>query len=172
MALYIDRSWVIVGRSWGLSCVQAMKILRKGGGGGLSRSTNLKVEWTEGRMNYTKNITEPESGTIETAWLPGTDKPLQMVCTIICDSTATRNGGLHKGSKSHYNRPRYYPIQAKVLMVDVDYTLKISVPHHSYVEWSMGKLPPVIFVASAFRSALEGARGVGIDDEGRPCALH
>jgi len=67
---------------------------------GLSAST-LKLEWTEGRKNITKAIPKHDPGSIETAWLPGTKNPVQMACTIYCDSRTTRSGGYHKGTKSH-----------------------------------------------------------------------
>lgn len=40
----------------------------------------LELEWTEGRKNVTKVITELVPGNIETAWLPGTNNPTQMAC--------------------------------------------------------------------------------------------
>ncbi len=64
--------------------------------------TGLKLEWTVGRANVTKVVTEPpEERTLETAWIPNSTSPVQMECVIYCDTRTTRNGGYHKNTKSH-----------------------------------------------------------------------
>jgi len=49
-------------------------------------SGEKRLEWTEGRKNITKVISEPESeGHVETAWIPGTQDPVQFLCTSYCN---------------------------------------------------------------------------------------
>jgi hypothetical protein len=44
----------------------------------------LKMEWTEGRKNMTKTVSEHGCRSVETAWLPGTKNPTQLACTVSC----------------------------------------------------------------------------------------
>ena len=41
-------------------------------------------EWTEGRKNITRVVTEIDPEDIETGWLPGTADPITMACTKYC----------------------------------------------------------------------------------------
>ncbi|KAJ7828798.1 hypothetical protein B0H13DRAFT_2117257 [Mycena leptocephala] len=53
-------------------------------------------EWTEGRKNITRVVTENEPGDIETGWLPGTADLTTMVCVTKCKSRARGHTESHE----------------------------------------------------------------------------
>jgi hypothetical protein len=67
----------------------------------------IQLEWTEGRKNITRQLTDIDRLTdcTETAWRFGADHhsvSAAMVCVKCCDSRITRSAAaVHKGTKSH-----------------------------------------------------------------------
>jgi hypothetical protein len=59
-----------------------------------------QIEWTEGRKNMTRPLTEPDRAAqiVETQWNPGRVDPVVMACVIYCESMTTKNGGKHTGT--------------------------------------------------------------------------
>ncbi|KAF4943499.1 hypothetical protein FGADI_13375 [Fusarium gaditjirri] len=69
-------------------------------------SNDKMLERTEGRRNiltpYTEEDKAHEATQILTAWNLGSYDPVTMACNkvVVCDSRTTRNGAVHKGTKS------------------------------------------------------------------------
>ncbi|THU75594.1 hypothetical protein K435DRAFT_974760 [Dendrothele bispora CBS 962.96] len=62
------------------------------------------LEHTDGRKNITNVVSAAcATGNTQTAWLPDGSGalPVQMACTLWCDTRNTRNGSVHKGTQSH-----------------------------------------------------------------------
>ncbi|QLI72041.1 uncharacterized protein G6M90_00g080960 [Metarhizium brunneum] len=63
------------------------------------------IEWTEGRKNLTRVMTEEDESAqqVQTAWNFGRGSPITMACTIVCDIRTTRSEkpNKHKGTQSH-----------------------------------------------------------------------
>ncbi|KAI1810731.1 hypothetical protein GGS20DRAFT_566251 [Poronia punctata] len=70
---------------------------------GGDKQTKPIIEWTEGRKNLTREITEDDKvgEPLQTAWDFGRGDPVTMSCSIWCDQRTTRNGSTHKGTRSH-----------------------------------------------------------------------
>ena len=68
------------------------------------------IEWTDGRTNRTRPLTERDraSGqTVETQWqLSGRGDPVVMACYMVCESETTRSGGFHLGMHPRNPRPQ------------------------------------------------------------------
>ncbi|KAJ7791380.1 hypothetical protein B0H13DRAFT_1747171 [Mycena leptocephala] len=58
--------------------------------------SGILQEWTEGRKNITRVVTENEPGDIETGWLPGTADLTTMVCVTKCKSRARGHTESHE----------------------------------------------------------------------------
>ncbi|KAM3517017.1 hypothetical protein NHJ13051_009370 [Beauveria bassiana] len=70
-----------------------------------SQDAPAVIEWTEGRKNLTRAMTEEDKSAqpVQTAWNFGRGSPITMACTIVCDTRTTRSGesNVHKGTQSH-----------------------------------------------------------------------
>ncbi|KAB8356453.1 hypothetical protein FH972_024036 [Carpinus fangiana] len=74
-------------------------------GGQGPKDKPVLLERTEGRRNITDpvRLEDLPPGSVQTAWLPSGINPVQMACTITCDTRTTRSPGVkhHKNTKTH-----------------------------------------------------------------------
>ncbi|KAI0444429.1 hypothetical protein F4803DRAFT_511859 [Xylaria telfairii] len=67
--------------------------------------TETRIEWTEGRNNCTRRLTEEDRDiqTVETQWSLTKEfkKKPQVQCVLYCHTTTTRHGAIHLGKTSH-----------------------------------------------------------------------
>lgn len=63
------------------------------------KETPAIIEWTEGRENLTREITDDDKTgePIQTAWDSSRGDPDTMSCMIYCDQRTTRGSSVHKG---------------------------------------------------------------------------
>jgi len=64
-----------------------------------------QIEWTEGRANLTRPLTEADKANnpVQTGWNFGRGDPLMEACEIFCDTRTTRSGSgnVHKNTQTH-----------------------------------------------------------------------
>ncbi|KAI0392699.1 hypothetical protein F5Y17DRAFT_435557 [Xylariaceae sp. FL0594] len=72
------------------------------------KMTPTIIEWTEGRKNITRVLTDEDKASpgepIQTAWDFGRGDPVTMSCTIVCDERTTRASSTHKHTRTHYKQ--------------------------------------------------------------------
>ena len=75
---------------------------------GVEETDEIKLEWTEGRMNKVRKMKEEDwyEGPVETAWNLGKGDPVTMACRLLCATATTDQGGYHLSEYLILDQPK------------------------------------------------------------------